>query len=278
MASATKLTSFKRLLLLLVLATAFFIFIRWDLSPWMSAKISDLAAENGLELHYENLNMSGLGLRFEQVQIKRAGSAPVTLTSLKLSPAWSYLSSGTPALNVKAMWQDNPILFTVSQQDSHITIEAMDATIQAADLLAMQHIPAKASGNLHLTGALQIDPDTQKIFPIQIQIDGHALQAGLNGPEFILGDYVLHLQSDVQAAQPWAWDISGGSSIVLEGNGLLSTSNPDPMLWQISGQARLSVDNSQPVLTMMVKALTGKSTSSIRLSGSISSPRAVILN
>jgi len=269
----------RRLITLFLIALPIFILLRWDFSAWVEQQVQQAASQNQVRLQYDTFNISGLGLTLTNLSVAQAGNKAIKADSLHTSLSLASLFAAKLGVDVEIVWQQNPISCTISQSGDLVAIDNIDAQIKADDLkLLLPNLIAALAGNIELTGNAVVNPITQKAEAININAAWLGAQAGLGTPQFQLGDYQLQLNSDTDPTQPWAWSISGGNSLAIDGKGLLNTQDNDPMRWGLSGQAGLTVDDSNPTLTMMIKTFAGGNKAKMRLSGTLATPRADILH
>lgn len=269
----------RRLITLFLVVLPIFLILRWDFSAWIEHQIQQVASQNQVHLQYDTFKVSGLGLSFTNLSLSQGGSIPITADSLQASLSLSALFAAKIGVDVGAVWHKNPVHCTLSQHGNLVAIDNINAQIKANDLqLLFPNLIAALAGSIELSGNAVVNPTTQKAEIINIDAAWLNAEAGLGSPQFQLGDYQLQLNSNTDPSQPWSWAIHGGSSLAIDGKGLLDTQNNDPMRWGLSGQAGLSVDDSNPTLTMMIKTFTGGNQAKMRLSGTLATPRADILH
>lgn len=274
------LSSKKTLFLIFTLALATFSLLRWDISPWVSTQIEQAAKQAGVNLQYESMAVSGFGIVFQQLHISQAGKQSIQLQKLEASLAWNALLSGELGANIEALWQTNPISFTVVQQGESLHIQHLDAVVDISRIPAqlMSQIPASISGVIQAQGDIRINPNTQQLEAGNLNIMWNQAKAGLIQPKFTLGDYTLNIKSNEQQNQPWHWNISGGSGVALEGNGSLSAKLPDPQQWLIDGLVNAKVDQTNPSLAMMMQSMMGKTEAKLRISGALGKPHMEVIH
>ena len=162
--------SWQQLLLVFVLALLFFIAVRWQPDIWLQSRISEQFQQNGITIDYKKLHLDGIGLRLETVSLQNAAmSQALTLDSLRLSPAWTSLFSGSPGVDLQLNWFGQRVETRLIRQDTYIDIQDLHAAIDAALLQPLLQLPVKLIGQLKLSGDLRVDMQT-----------GRPLQGALN--------------------------------------------------------------------------------------------------
>ena len=277
------LSSKKTLFLIFTLALATFSLLRWDISPWLSTQIQQAAKQAGVNLQYESMAVSGFGIVFQQLHISQADKQSIKLEKVEANLAWNTLLSGEIGANIEALWQTNPVSFTVIQQGDSLHINDIDAVVDISRIPAqfMNQIPASISGVIQAQGDIRINPSSQQLEAGNLNITWNQAKVGLTQPKFTLGDYHIKIYSDEkndgQHNKPWHWDISGGSGVALKGNGTLSPQHPDPKRWVVDGLMNVKVDQTNPSLAMMMQSMMGTTEASLRISGTLGKPRTEIV-
>jgi len=250
--------------------------MRWDSTSWVSNKVNQAATQAGLNLKYQQLNVSSLALELTDVVIQQQGQPPVKLDKLKISPSFSALFSASLAAKVDALWLGNPISAQVSSSNNILDISAIDAMLDMSRVKNL-NIPAQLSGLVHITGDISLDQS--KNLPQQglIHATWSQAMAGLAAPEFNLGDYTFDLNSLDNVSQPWQWKIAGGSGVALNGTGTVLPTTPKPEQWLINGLVDAKIDNSNPSLSMMMQSMMGSNQAKLKISGSLGAPRTDIV-
>lgn len=271
--------SSKRFLFILFIVTLpIFIFLRWDSSAWLSTQVQQAAKAQGYHIDYDSINLSGIGIYFENIQISGSNISPIQCERLDISLSIPSLFSGLLAADIDALWETNPISFTAVQQDAFIDITNIEALIDVSRLdKYTSNLMAKISGLIAIQGALSIDPNKQLLHSAHLKSTWTQAMAGLSQPEFALGDYHFELSSLEDVNQPWQWSIEGGSGLGLHGSGTLSPFNPEPQFWNFSGDIDIASDNSNPTLAGMLQAYAGSHQAKVRLTGTFSNPRMDII-
>ncbi len=268
----------RKLLLIFTLALLIFSFLRWDISPWLATQIQQAAKQAGINIQYEHISVSGFTVQLNQLQISKANEISVQFQELQASPAWDALLSGELGVHIEALWQTNPISFTIIQQGESLQINNISAVVDISRIQQfMTSIPAKISGVIQAQGQVLLNPSTQKLESGNLEVVWNQAKAGLTQPKFTLGDYHIKLYSDEQGNQPWHWDISGGSGVALKGNGTMSPQQPDPQWWAINVLMNVKVDQTNPSLAMMMQSMMGTTEASLRISGTLGKPRTEIV-
>ena len=271
-------SSNRKLFLIFILVLLIFSLLRWDISPWLSTQVQQAATQAGIDVQYEQVAVSGFGIQFDNLQVSKSNMQSIQFQELRVNLAWDALVSGELGVDIGALWQTNPVSFTVIQQGDSLQINDIDAVVDISRIPQLTaQIPASISGVIEAHGQVRINPNTQKLESGDLEIVWNQAKAGLTQPKFILGDYHIKLYSDEQDNQPWHWDISGGSGVALKGNGTISPQHPDPQWWPINGLMNVKVDQTNPSLAMMMQSMMGTTEASLRISGTLGKPRTEIV-
>jgi len=273
---AVKQNSWRLLISLFIIALLIFTAVRWDYSAWISNQVDDAAKQAGIDLSYQDLGISGLGISLSDVIIRQQGKLPIALDEVTVSASLSALMSGALGADIEAQWLGNPISASLSRDNDLIHVSNIDAMVDISRVDNL-NIPAKLSGLIHITGDITLDQ--AKNLPKQgaIHATWTKAMAGLAAPEFTLGDYDMDLNSAEDEAQPWQWTIAGGSGVALQGSGTILPSMPDPKQWLVNGMVDTNIDNSNPSLAMMMQSMMGSTQAKLRISGSLGAPRTDIV-
>jgi len=261
----------RALILTFLLSLLIFSGIRWDITPWIEQRITQAARQAGYQLYYDSLHISGFTLTLEKVHIQKQQNS-IMLDNLHIKPAWSLLITGTPGADIRAVWQGNPISTSLSRQDDMLTLSDIDAVIDANRLEPLK-LPVKLSGIMHLQGHLSLQQSTGLPTTGKLNLTWQQAAAGLSQPEIALGDYTASISNTEGQKQPWQWQVSGGSSVALDGSGTLAPQGIAPNMWPISGLVDVRVDKSNPTLSMMMQGALGSDEAKVRISGSLGAPR-----
>jgi autotransporter translocation and assembly factor TamB len=268
----------RKLLLIFTLALLIFLFLRWDISPWLATQIQQAAKQAGVNVQYEHISVSGFTVQLNQLQISKANEISVQLQEVRAGLAWDALLSGKLGVHIEALWQTNPLSLTIIQQGESLQLNNISAVVDISRIQQfMTSIPAKISGVIEAKGQVRLNPSTQKLESGNLEMVWNQAKAGLTQPKFTLGNYHIKLYSDEQNNQPWHWDISGGSGVALKGNGSISPQQPDPQWWALNGLMNVKVDQTNPSLAMMMQSMMGTTEASLRISGTLGKPRTEIV-
>ncbi len=254
-----------------ILALLVFTAIRWDYSAWTSQHIQQAAKNAGYTITYQDMQIVGLSLDLSQVLIQSKQQS-IALDTLHISPAFSRLLTGELAANITLSWQNNPVSFSISQQQGELTFTHIDAVVDVSRIKNL-NIPAKLAGIMQVTGELTLNQNTGLPQHGALHITWNQAMAGLTTPEFTLGDYQANINSVDDENQPWRWQIAGGSGVSLEGSGTILPNMPDPKQWLVNGLVEIQIDNSNPSLAMMIQSMMGSQQAKLRISGSLGAPR-----
>ncbi|MDX8388812.1 MAG: DUF3971 domain-containing protein [Ghiorsea sp.] len=273
-----RFTSNRFLITLFLLTIPFFIALRWDSSIWLNTQIDQVAKNSGFTVHYDQASISGLGVSFNNLQLSKSNTPPIEIESIHISLSLAELVTGTLGADIQALWLSSPVSFTITQHDGLFDIKHIEAQLDMAKAsMFMPNLIAKLSGNAEAQGSLQIAQASQQVQSVNLHLTWQQAMAGLAKPEFSLGDYQAHINSLEDSAQPWNWDITGGSGVALDGKGTMLVNHPNPNFWVLSGEVSVQVDQSNPSLAMMIQAVAGSSQAKVRLSGTLSKPKTVII-
>lgn len=62
---------------LFILALPIFILLRWDSSAWLASQVNHAAEKNGYTIAYNQVSFTGLGLSFNEFQLRKTSSPPL---------------------------------------------------------------------------------------------------------------------------------------------------------------------------------------------------------
>lgn len=258
-----------QLCLVFVLALLLFTAMRWQPESWLQHQIDQQARISGIDLRYQTLQVDGLSLRMAHVSIRTAElPEPVTLDSMRISPAWSLLLSGIAAAEVKVTLSGQAAKAVLVRQDKYIDLRDLNAVLDVAALQPLwklhMPVPVDSGGTLKLSGQVQLDALSG--LPVEGQLDVVWQQARIDLPVFKkpLGDYQLTLKATANASGIWQWSLGGGTDVMLSGSGQMNLSGKRPQQWTINGRAQLrAAPEARAIAAMLgtqtkVFAISGK--------------------
>ncbi|MDQ6999027.1 MAG: hypothetical protein Q9M17_09975 [Mariprofundus sp.] len=265
--------SWRILLTTFAVALLLFVAMRWQPEAWIQSQINIQSQKYGIDISYKALQTDGFTIQLDQAVIQTMQMPqPVKLDRLILSPAWSSLFSGNPAVQIHLVWIGQQASAIAIQRTDSMELQALHAELDIAALqpLLSKSLPlplnlggiAKINGNI-LLNAINAQPLLGKI-----DINWNTAVVDMPPMKLPLGDYALSLQTD-DAKKAWSWDLSGGTALTLTGKGKLNTSAPNPAAWTIDGMVQAKADQKEPNLS----ALLGNENRQFSLSGNISQPR-----
>jgi len=232
-----------------VLALLLFLLLRWQPEPWLRGQLRAATEPYGIAFDYQQLETDGLAIHLHDVRIS-GGSlpAPQLFDSIRLAPAWMSLLQAKPAAYVYLIWQGIEATATVLQNDQVVVLADIHATSDAADLPALLKlsVPVQLGGQLLVSGDIHLDMVSGR--PLNGALHGQWQQAaaGLFGAPELLGDYALTLNNE-DPAKAWQWQLGGGTGVVLNGHGTLTTTQASlPQRWMIDGQLDVIGGESTP--------------------------------
>jgi len=264
----------RQLFLIFILSLPIFLFMRWDSSTWLKVRVDAAAKDSGYNLSYSHISTSGLGVSFQDLSISKTNSPTIHFDKIDASLSLSQLLAANLAADIDAIWQGNPVSFSTAKSGEHIIISDVEAVIDLSRVeMLKESIPAQLAGLVEARGEISINQTSQLPQSIHLNILWNQAMAGLAAPEFALGDYTANIESVEDPTKPWAWNISGGSGVALQGEGSIFPQNPDPNLWGINGSVDVNVSQTNPSLAMMLRTMAGSNQVKVRLSGTLSKPR-----
>jgi len=248
-----------------------FAWLRWEPAPWLYTQL----AAHGLSryVHVAKVEKSGLELILNNVRVNIPQGPDLSLNGLHVSPAWSRIMRGDPALHARGEMADT--IFMASVSIRHGTIRIRDIDVHAHAEAIKDYFPSVAM--LNLAGPIQLSGEIQLRQSTGLPITGHlVLQwlkagAGALGADD-LGNFRMQLSSS--AGGRWRWRAKGGSILSLDGSGYLSTASPNPGLWQMDGSILV---RSHGRVASLLSGLTGSGRGKVVLSGNLSRPRLKFL-
>jgi len=268
-AAESRHASVWQLCLVFVLALLLFTVMRWQPEPWLQHQIDQQARINGIDLHYQALQIEGLSVRMEHVSIRVAElPVPVVLDSLSISPAWSLLLSGTGAVDMKATLSRQSAEAVLVWQDKYVEVHDLNAVLDVAALQSLwkqrMPFPVQAGGRLKLSGNVQFD--TLSGLPVDGQLDAAWQQARIDLPMFNkpLGDYQLVLKAATHASGVWQWTLGGGAEVRLSGSGQLNLTGL-PQQWTVSGRVQIQAAPEAKAIASML----GNQAKTFNISGNL---------
>lgn len=246
-----------QLCLVFVLTMLLFSVLRWQPEPWLQNRIDRQVRHSGIDLQYGALHIEGLTVRLKQVSI-RTGTmpAPLMLDSLRISPAWSSLLSGSVAVDMQAELSGQSVSAVLVWQDKYIGVHDLNAVVDVAVLQTLwkqrMPLPVNVGGGLKLSGNVQLGALSG--LPVEGQLDAVWQQASIDLPMFDkpLGDYHLALKADANASGIWQWLLGGGDAVTLSGSGQMDMSGNIPQQWTINGRVQLrSAPEAKAIVAML---------------------------
>ena len=264
----------RQLFFIFILSLPVFLLFRWDSSTWLKEKVDAASKESGYGVTYSHISLSGLGVEFQGLSLSKTNTPTLHFDSIAASLSVSHLLSAHLAADIDAVWQGNPVTFTVAQDGEQIVITNIEAVIDLNRVETLkQSVPAQLAGLVEARGEVTINQTTQLPQSLHLNVLWNQAMAGLATPEFTLGDYTAQLDSNEDAGKPWAWNISGGSGVALQGQGSIFPQNPNPNLWGINGSLDVNVSQTNPSLAMMMQTMGGSNPAKVRIFGTLSQPR-----
>ncbi|MDX8402485.1 MAG: hypothetical protein R8K47_07635 [Mariprofundaceae bacterium] len=239
----------RRLLFAFVGFLALFLAFRWQPEPWLGRIIAQQAAQAGWQAQWRDLAIDGWRLVAEGVRLSRNGRA-IALDRIELAPAWRKLFAAEPALWVGLHALGGTLSGVAALSEHRIAIEDASLRLPAERLapwIARQaSIAATPEGMIEGGGTVILDVRDGR--PLQGEIDAVWRDAAVTVEGFgksELGEYALHLESK-GAADPWRWQIEGGTALRLEARGDLRADGADPWRWSVSGSGRVEAGPGMP--------------------------------
>ncbi len=249
-----------------MIALPVFTWLRWNPAPWFNAQLESSGASSFVQVG--QVKKSGLGLRLDKAHIQIPAGPNITLNEVRLSPAWSRIIRGTPALHVQGTTGKATFALNTSMRHGAIWLRDMDARAQAG--MIGDYIPQAAM--LNLAGSILISGNMKLRqrdgFPLAgtITIQWKKAASGLLGQDS-LGTFQLQLISSKQ--DEWRWKIEGGNMLSLDGSGHLSTASQTPALWKVDGDIRIQ---SRDRAASLLSGMTGHDRGNLVLSGNLLRP------
>lgn len=249
-----------------IIALPVFAWLRWDPAPWIDAQLKTRGLSDYVQV--ARVKKSGLGLRLSGIRIRSHRGPDISPINLRLNPAWSRIIRGIPALHVQGTMGDATFGINISMRNSTIRLNEMDVRARA-DMIK-DYYPRAAM--LNLAGSMRLSGDIQLHRSTGLPLTGHlklrwqkAASGILNADD--LGNFQFLLSSSAKGR--WQWQAKGGSTLLINGSGHLSTLSPNPGLWRIDGNVHVQ---SRDELATLFASLAGSKTGIITLSGSINHP------
>jgi len=273
-ATESRHASVWQLCMVFVLALLLFAAMRWQPESWLRHQIDQQARINGIDLHYQTLQVDGLSLRMAHVSIRTAElPVPIILDSIRISPAWSLLQSGIAAVEVKVTLSGQAVNAVLVRQDKHIGVRNLNAVLDVAALQSLwkprMPVPVDSGGTLKLSGQVQLDALSG--LPVEGQLDVVWQQASIDLPMFNkpLGDYQLTLKATANASGIWQWSLGGGTDVMLSGSGQMNLFGKRPQQWTINGRVQLRAAPE----ARAIAAMLGNQARSFTISGNLLNAR-----
>jgi len=208
----------------------------------------------------------------DDVSIQTAAlAAPLLLETLNLSPAWLLLFSGSPGIDMQVSWQGQQAEALLFWQDGNIDVQDFLADVDMAvlQLLWKKYLPvtANATGRVQVRGDFRLDAANGWPLTGMLEAGWHAAGVDFNG-KIPLGDYQLAVKSE-HDADPWSWVLSGGTALLIEGEGAIVAPLNPQLPWSMHGQASIAAAKE----AVQLSAMLGNIPLKYRLSGPIFKPR-----
>ncbi|MDQ6969684.1 MAG: type II secretion system protein N [Mariprofundus sp.] len=269
--------SWWQLFAVFIIALLLFLGLRWQPEIWLGTQINKLAKQQGITLSYDRLQLHAFTMHIKNISITNISIQntqqpnPIIIDSITLSPAWSALLSGNPAVQIHTQWHGQSAAAVLSQQGEHILLQDISADIEATSLqpILNQHLPLAVNifGQLHLSGSLELQTNAH---PLQgnIELSWRAAALDLSSHRIDLGDYKLAIQNN-QPNIPWQWVIGGGSALILSGKGQIDASAQNPQTWLMTGEIQIKAAKK----ATMLSSILGSKSKKFSLSGNISQPQ-----
>lgn len=261
----------KALVWLFAVLLPVFISIRWQPTVNLESILKDAARSNGVEISFSRLQLSGLNLQVDDVVIMPVGMPEAfRLGQVQLSPAWGELVTGNRAVDISALYAGLSGEATLILQEQTLKVESIRAHGDLSGLSGYFTLPMsiQLAGNIKMTGRAEIDLVEQ--MPVAAQFDVHwqdAIVRGL-GNEINGGSYVAVIS--LQEPDVWRWQVDGGSSLSIKGEGVVQANTGPIQGWQCSGTSELLNQSDESLLSAILPR--GKS-ASFTLSGTLGAPR-----
>lgn len=251
-----------------------FIALRWQPEPWLRSYILGQSQQQGVTLDLNRLDIEGLSVRIDGASIRTAiMPTPLIVETLILEPAWSSLLTGTMAVRLMASWQGQQGQAVLAMQENHLNVSNIHAAVDAAVLQSIWQgtmaIPLNVSGQVQVSGQLTLMLETGRPVQGQLTTLWQAAAVELAGAIISLGDYQLMLESEDGGADSWPWTLTGGTAVLLNGQGVLHTAGSALQEWAMNGQAEAAAGKQAGGLATML----GTAPMKFRLSGSVAQPR-----
>jgi len=252
------------LLLLFLLALAFFLALRWQPETWLRQQLQQAGIQH---LSFRSASFSAHGLRLNDVAL---GEQPLSLhlDGVELAPQWWALLRGVPVLNLRGGARGISISAQLRPQGEAIRIEAIEITAEAAALQAQLAASSwQASGLLHLSGEMALLRTGGQPQSAQLALEWQ--QAVLTVIDVPLNFGTLSGQLSGPPGSRWEWKLTATGEVALNGRGSLLPQSVTPTQWPLTGTVDLQASGN---VASLLQGFGGASQLSLPISGTLASP------
>ncbi len=261
--------SWRRLVLLFVVALLLFCAMRWDGDRWLKRQLLPRLATHGI--HAAALERVGGRLRLSHVSLDgvRVGGAQMVIDRLDLAPVWPSLLRLTPAARVTLRWRQAAVEGDVAQgDDDRLALRGLTLTLPVTMVTPLlPAMPVKLGGAIACHGGMQLLLATLQPEAPDLRCDWRQATAAMGAKPTPLGSYTLTLKGDGDKA--WPWKLHGGDVAKVEGKGTIHPRADVPLpQWPLDGT--ITVRAGKGPLAATVGALLGNKPHAI--SGTVAKP------
>jgi len=245
-----------RLFALFIGAFLVFLPLRWDPAPWLEAQSQSLLQQLPFAVEIGQSSVTWRGIEMQQVSMDLPeATKPLVFSRVRMMPAWGQLAQGTPTMKITVDSEALHGAVAVAVSDGYAQLSDVDVSLSLPWLLAQWQLPMM----VELSGDVQLQGDARIYLG-----DGHALPQPMNVALLAkwtqatvklgespsqLGDYVVQLDGLAQAT--WAWKVSGGTLLALDGQGTIQTSTQPWQQWALQGSVVMKNAPSSPLTAML---------------------------
>jgi len=254
-------------LLVFALSLPVFLWLRWQPEELVYSMMNRLRL--GKVLRVESVEKHWLpGFRLNDVSLKLRKGPDVNFAYLDISPVWSRLLVGTPALELSGEGPQQSFSMAVALSADQLDFLDIDIKMDAKFLSL--YIPQMAlfpiQGDVLLQGNTVLNKTTMQ--PEQADMRIFIKQAGLisgKTPQS-LGDYEIRALSGESG---WTWSATGGETLSIDAKGSLKPVSPDVTKWLIHGQLKA---NGKGESGALLKQITGNNPAQATVFGILRRP------
>lgn len=255
------------LLVLFLLALPCFVWVRWQPEPYLRQQLQLAGLKESVR--FQRLEKRWFGIRLHDVVLRISPEIQLRFSSLEASPSWSSLLRGMPALHVIAAGENVRLTARVGKVGEALKLEDLDLLLPMEQVRQWVHVPMDVRGRIHAQGNLALMAG--RLEQAEINVDWQQASLRIANLDYALGEYRLHLGGDAPAM---TWNLSGGTDLMVEGQGKLRSRGGNPLEGMLSGEIQIQASGS---MLALVQPFIGGAKRRLRLEGVLRQPRWQLL-